>query len=121
MTILGRRKNIGWRTRMTAPIKVVLTGAAGKISYSLLFRIAKGDVFGPSKKVDLTLLELEHSIPKCEGLVMELEDCAFPTLANVRYTADINKAMDGVEWAILVGAVPRHQGMERADLLEING
>lgn len=102
-------------------IKLVITGAAGQIGYALLFRIASGQMFGPHTKIDLTMLELEHSLPACEGLVMELEDCAFPLLSTVSFTSDINQAMTGAEWVLLVGAVPRQAGMERADLLEING
>lgn len=102
-------------------IKVAITGAAGQIGYALLFRIASGQMFGPDKKVDLHLLELEQAMPALEGVAMELNDCAFPLLNNIVMTPDLNVAMDGVNWALLVGAVPRKQGMERSDLLQING
>jgi len=102
-------------------VKVAITGAAGQIGYALLFRIASGQMFGPETEVDLHLLELEPALPALEGVAMELDDCAFPLLKNIVCTADQNAAMSGVNWALLVGAVPRKQGMERADLLEING
>jgi len=102
-------------------VKVAITGAAGQIGYALLFRIASGQMFGPETEVDLHLLELEPALPALEGVAMELDDCAFPLLKNIVCTADQNEAMNGVNWALLVGAVPRKQGMERADLLEING
>ncbi len=102
-------------------IKVAITGAAGQIGYALLFRIASGQMFGPDKKVDLHLLELEQAMPALEGVAMELNDCAFPLLGNIVMTSDLNEAMKGVNWSLLVGAVPRKQGMERSDLLQING
>jgi malate dehydrogenase len=102
-------------------IKVAVTGAAGQIGYALLFRIASGQMFGPETTVDLHLLELEHALPALGGVRMELEDCAFPLLRQVICTADLNEAMTSVNWALLVGAVPRKAGMERADLLKING
>jgi malate dehydrogenase len=102
-------------------VRVAVTGAAGQIGYALLFRIASGQMFGPKVDVELNLLELEQAMPALEGVVMELEDCAFPLLKAIRYTSDINQAMEGVNWALLVGSVPRKQGMERSDLLEING
>lgn len=102
-------------------VRVAVTGAAGQIGYALLFRIASGQMFGPNVDVELNLLELEQAIPALEGVVMELEDCAFPLLKRIDYTSDINEAMNGVNWALLVGSVPRKQGMERADLLQING
>lgn len=106
---------------MTKQVRVAITGAAGQIGYALLFRIASGQMFGPDVKVSLNCLELEAALPALSGVVMELEDCAFPLLNDIVMTADLNTAMDGVNWAILVGAVPRKAGMERADLLEING
>jgi len=106
---------------MTNRVKVAVTGAAGQIGYALLFRIASGQVFGQDTVVDLNLLELEVALPALNGVVMELEDCAFPTLGNVVTTADVNVAMQGVNYAVLVGAVPRKAGMERGDLLAING
>ena len=102
-------------------VRVAITGAAGQIGYALLFRIASGQMFGANTEVELNLLELEAALPSLEGVAMELDDCAFPLLKRVVCTADMNKAMDGVNWALLVGSVPRKQGMERADLLEING
>ncbi len=102
-------------------VKVAITGAAGQIGYALLFRIASGQMFGPNVEVDLHLLELEPALPALQGVAMELQDCAFPLLKNIVCTSDLNVAMNGVNWAVLVGAVPRKQGMERSDLLTING
>lgn len=102
-------------------IKIAVTGAAGQIAYSLLFRIISGEVFGKDTMVDLHLLEVEAAYPKLEGLRMELEDCASPLLNKVIYTADANAAMRDVNWALLVGAAPRKAGMQRAELLKING
>lgn len=106
---------------MKKRVKVALTGAAGQIGYAMIFRIASGQMFGPETEVDLHLLELEQALPSLRGVAMELDDCAFPLLKNVRCTADVNEAMRDVNWAVLVGAVPRKDGMERADLLKING
>lgn len=102
-------------------IKVCVTGAAGQIGYALLFRIANGDMFGYTTEVELHMLELEPAMSALEGVAMELQDCAFPLLKNMVLTSDINVAMNGVNFAVLVGAVPRKAGMERADLLKING
>jgi malate dehydrogenase len=102
-------------------VKVAITGAAGQIGYALVFRIASGQMFGPSTTVDLQLLELEAALPALEGVSMELEDCAFPLLTNVIRTSDPDEAFEGASWALLVGAVPRKAGMERKDLLTING
>jgi malate dehydrogenase len=102
-------------------VKVAVTGAAGQIGYALLFRIASGQVFGDDTIVDLQLLELEAALPALNGVKLELDDCAFPTLGNVVTTSDMNVAFKDVDWALLVGSVPRKQGMERADLLKING
>jgi malate dehydrogenase len=102
-------------------VKVAVTGAAGQIGYALLFRIASGQMFGPRTTVDLQLLELQAALPALEGVNMELEDCAFPLLRRVVRTADANEAFAGANWALLVGAVPRKAGMERKDLLNING
>jgi len=102
-------------------VKVAVTGAAGQIGYALIFRIASGQMFGPDTTVDLHLLELEAALPSLEGVRMELIDCAFPLLNNIVCTSDLNVAMKDVNWAILVGAVPRKAGMERSDLLKING
>jgi malate dehydrogenase len=102
-------------------VRVAVTGAAGQIGYALLFRIASGQMFGPNTEIELNLLELEPALQALEGVAMELDDCAFPLLKRIVCTADLNKAMDGVNWALLVGSVPRKQGMERSDLLQING
>jgi malate dehydrogenase len=102
-------------------VRVAVTGAAGQIGYALLFRIASGQMFGPNTEVELNLLELEAALPSLEGVAMELDDCAFPLLKRIVCTSDMSKAMDGVNWALLVGSVPRKQGMERSDLLKING
>ena len=106
---------------MGKAVKIAVTGAAGQIGYALLFRIASGQVFGADTPVDLHLIEIEPGLPALRGVAMELEDCAFSTLNNVVLTADANEGMRGVNWAVLVGAVPRKKGMERGDLLEING
>ncbi len=101
-------------------VRVVVSGAAGQIGYALLFRIASGQMFGDAD-VELNLLELENALPALHGVAMELDDCAFPRLKRIVCTSDLNQAMDGVNWALLVGSVPRKQGMERSDLLKING
>lgn len=103
------------------PFKVAVTGAAGQIGYSLLFRLASGGLLGPDRPIELRLLEIEPALKALEGVVMELDDCAFPTLAGVRIGADPNTIFDGVNLALLVGARPRGPGMERGDLLEANG
>ena len=105
----------------TTPVKVAVTGAAGQIGYSLLFRIASGALLGPNTPVELRLLEITPALKVLEGVVMELEDCAFPTLAKVEIGDDANTIFDGVNHALLVGARPRGAGMERGDLLEANG
>ena len=102
-------------------VRVAVTGAAGQIGYALLFRIAAGEAFGPETPVALQLLELEAAMPALDGVRMELEDCAFPLLDEVVTTSDTDAAFAGVNWALLVGAVPRKEGMERKDLLSING
>ena len=102
-------------------VRVAVTGAAGQIGYALLFRLASGQAFGPDTKVLLRLLELEPALPGLEGVRMELDDCAFPLLEGVVATSDTNEAFQGANWALLVGAVPRREGMERNDLLSING
>ena len=106
---------------MTKRIKVAITGAAGQIGYALIFRVASGQMFGPDTEVELSLLELEQALPSLTGVAMELEDCAFPLLKSVTTTSDVNVAMKDVNWAVLVGSVPRKEGMERSDLLKING
>ena len=102
-------------------VRVAITGAAGQIGYAALFRIASGQMFGHDVDVELNLLELEAALPSLEGVAMELDDCAFPLLKRIVCTSDLNQAMDGVNWALLIGSVPRKQGMERSDLLQING
>jgi len=102
-------------------IKAAVTGAAGQIGYALLFRIASGQMFGPKVDVHLSLLELEQAIPALEGVVMELDDCAFSQLKSTSISHDPNTAFKDIDWALLVGSVPRKDGMERADLLKING
>ena len=102
-------------------VKVAITGAAGQIGYALLFRIASGQMFGAESDVELHLLELEPALPALKGVALELDDCAFPLLKKIVCTSDVNEAMRDVNWAVLVGAVPRKEGMERSDLLKING
>ncbi|HEX7172081.1 MAG TPA: malate dehydrogenase [Candidatus Limnocylindria bacterium] len=104
-----------------SPVTVAVTGAAGQIGYALLFRIAAGQMFGPETPVRLRLLELEAALPALDGVRMELDDCAFPLLGEVLCTSDTDDAFRGANWALLVGAVPRREGMERKDLLGING
>ena len=106
---------------MTTPVKVAVTGAAGQIGYSLLFRIASGALLGPDTPVQLRLLEITPAIKALEGVVMELDDCAFSTLDSVEIGDDAQQIFDGVNLALLVGARPRTKGMERGDLLEANG
>jgi malate dehydrogenase len=106
---------------MKSPIKIAVTGAAGQIGYSLLPRIASGGTFGPDQPVELRLIEIPPALKPLEGVVMELHDCAFPLLHNVIATSDLSEGFRGVNWALLVGSVPRRAGMERKDLLGING
>src|SRR5437588_10859364 len=106
---------------MTSPIKVAVTGAAGQIGYSLVFRIASGAMFGPEQPVALSLIEISNALGALEGVVMELHDCAFPLLKSITPTADLDEGFREVNWALLVGSVPRKAGMERKDLLGING
>lgn len=106
---------------MKKRVKIAVSGAAGQIGYALIFRIASGQMLGPETEIELQLLELEQALPSLRGVAMELEDCAFPLLKNVVCTSDVNHAMRDVNWALLVGSVPRKEGMERADLLKING
>jgi malate dehydrogenase len=114
---IGRHRKL----MSVAPIRVAVTGAAGQIGYSLLFRIASGGMFGPNQPVILHLLEIEPALPALQGVVMELDDCAFPLVEGVVPTANLDEGFRGVHWALLVGSVPRKQGMERKDLLGING
>jgi malate dehydrogenase len=103
------------------PVHVTVTGAAGQIGYSLLFRIASGQLLGPDQPIVLRLLEIEPAMQSLQGVVMELDDCAFPLLAGIEPTSDLKTAFDGTSWALLVGSIPRKAGMERNDLLTING
>jgi malate dehydrogenase len=102
-------------------IKVAVTGAAGQIGYALLFRIASGQMFGADQPVELQLLELERSLPALHGIAMELDDCAFPLLEKIICTSQLAEVMQDVNWVILVGSMPRKEGMERSDLLKVNG
>ena len=106
---------------MSTPVKVAVTGAAGQIGYSLLFRLASGSLLGRDTPIELRLLEITPALKALEGVVMELDDCAFPTLAGVEIGDDPEKVFDGVNAAMLVGAMPRKEGMDRADLLAANG
>jgi malate dehydrogenase len=106
---------------MTTPVHVTVTGAAGQIGYSLLFRIASGQMLGPDTPIVLHLLEIEPAMKSLEGVVMELDDCAFPLLNDIEATSDLNNAFRNTNWALLVGSVPRKAGMERGDLLKVNG
>ena len=108
---------------MKSPVRVAVTGAAGQICYSLLFRIAAGEMFGPDQPVKLQLLEIpvEKAMKALEGVAMELDDCAFPLLAGMDLTDDPNKGFKDADWCLLVGSKPRGPGMERADLLKDNG
>jgi malate dehydrogenase len=106
---------------MKSPIRVAVTGAAGQIGYSLLFRIASGSMFGPDQPVILHLIEVEAALPALGGVVMELQDCAFPLLKGVTPTSSLDAGFKDVNWALLVGSVPRKADMERKDLLGING
>ena len=104
-----------------APVHVTVTGAAGQIGYALLFRIASGQLLGEDQPVVLRLLEIEPALPSLNGVCMELDDCAFPLLAGIEPTSDLKTAFDGSSWALLVGSIPRKAGMERGDLLNVNG
>ena len=106
---------------MKAPITVSVTGAAGQIGYALLFRIASGSVFGPDQPINLRLIEIEPGMAALEGVMMELDDCAFPLLNSMHGTSDLDEGFKDANWSLLVGSVPRKAGMERKDLLGING
>ncbi len=106
---------------MKTPVRVAVTGAAGQIGYSLLFRIASGSMLGPDQPVALSLLEITPALGALEGVMMELDDCAFPLLAGIEGTDDAKAAFAGANYGLLVGSVPRKEGMERSDLLKING
>src|SRR6202158_827467 len=103
------------------PVHVTVTGAAGQIGYALLFRIASGQMFGPPQPIVLRMLEIEPAMKALEGVAMELDDCAFPLLSDMVLTHKTEEAFDGTSWALLVGSVPRKAGMERGDLLAVNG
>jgi malate dehydrogenase len=106
---------------MNSPIKIAVTGAAGQIGYALLFRIASGAMFGPEQPIALHLIEIPNALGALDGVVMELHDCAFPLLKAIVPTADLDEGFRDANWALLVGSVPRKAGMERKDLLGING
>lgn len=106
---------------MKKPIKIAVTGAAGQIAYSLIFRIASGAMFGLDQPISLNLIEIPLAMDALKGVGMELEDCAFPLLKEVRYTSDIDEGFKDVNWALLIGSFPRKEGMERKDLLGLNG
>ncbi len=106
---------------MKKTIKVAVTGAAGQIGYSLLFRIASGEVFGADQPVEINLLELPAALKAAEGTAMEINDCAFPTVTGINIYDNENQAFDGIHWALLVGSKPRGPGMERNDLIRDNG
>jgi malate dehydrogenase len=106
---------------MTQPIRVAVTGAGGQIGYALIFRVASGALFGPDQKVALSLLEIPQALPSLHGTLMEMEDCAFPLLADVRATDKADEAFRDADWVILVGGLPRKEGMSRADLILANG
>jgi len=103
------------------PVHVTVTGAAGQIGYALVFRIAAGELLGPDQPIVLRMLEIEPAMKSLEGVAMELDDCAFPLLSGMVLTSQAEEAFDGCNWALLVGSVPRKAGMERGDLLSING
>lgn len=106
---------------MKSPVRIAVTGAAGQIGYALLFRLASGAMLGADQPVILQLLEITPALGALDGVVMELNDCAFPTLAGVVTTDDANVAFKNADYAFLVGAMPRKDGMERSDLLTANG
>src|ERR1700682_2694724 len=103
------------------PVHATVTGAAAQIGYALLFRIASGQMFGPDQPIVLRMLEIEPAMKALEGVAMELDDCAFPLLSDMVLTHKTEEAFDGTSWALLVGSVPRKAGMERGDLLAVNG
>ncbi|MGZ6046225.1 MAG: malate dehydrogenase, partial [Isosphaeraceae bacterium] len=103
------------------PVHVTVTGAAGQIGYALVFRIASGQLLGPNQPVVLRMLEIEPAMKSLEGVAMELDDCAFPLLSDMVLTSNTEEAFDGASWALLVGSIPRKAGMERGDLLSVNG
>ncbi len=106
---------------MTQPIRIAVTGAGGQIGYALIFRLASGAVFGPDRPISLRLLEITPALPALAGTIMELDDCAFPLLADVRASDKAEVAFEGADWVIFVGGMPRKEGMSRADLIRANG
>ncbi len=106
---------------MTEPIRIAVTGAGGQIGYALIFRLASGAVFGPDQPISLRLLEITPALPALTGTIMELDDCAFPLLADVRASDKAEVAFEGADWVIFVGGMPRKEGMSRADLIRANG
>ena len=106
---------------MSQPIRIAVTGAGGQIGYALIFRIASGGLFGPDRPVSLGLLEVPQALPSLKGTIMEMQDCAFPLLAGVTATDDPREAFRDADWVILVGGLPRKEGMSRADLIRANG
>src|SRR3954453_22199025 len=106
---------------MSDIVRVAVTGAAGQVAYAMLARLASGEIFGPQTKVILQLLEIAPALPNLEGVAMELDDCGYPTLQDIVCTDDPARAFRDCNWALLVGSFPRKQGMERKDLLGING
>src|SRR5438270_3903855 len=106
---------------MKSPLKLAVTGAAGQIGYSLVFRIASGEMFGWDQPLTLHLIEIPNALGALDGVVMELHDCAFPLLQSIVPTADLDEGFRDINWALLVGSIPRKAGMERKDLLGING
>lgn len=103
------------------PVHITVSGAAGQVGYALVFRIASGQLLGPDTPIVLRMLDIEPALPAMEGVAMELDDCAFPLLSDIVLTADAEEAFDGASWALLVGAMPRKEGMERGELLAANG
>ena len=106
---------------MTNRVKVAVTGGAGQIGYAILFRIASGQMFGPETEVELQLLELPQALGALEGVKMELDDCAFPLLKNITCSDKMEEAFKDANWIVAIGSVPRKAGMERSDLLKVNG
>lgn len=108
-------------THARQPVHVAVTGAAGQVAYALLYRVASGQLLGPNTPIVLRLMDIEPAMPALGGVAMELDDCAFPLLRDVVLTSSFDEVFDGASWALLVGAFPRKQGMERGDLLAVNG
>jgi malate dehydrogenase len=117
----ARQDQTGKDVMKKEKLRVAVTGAAGNLGYDLLFRIASGQMFGEKTEMDLSLLEVKEALPALAGIVMELEDCAIPLIRSVTQTANSEEAFQGADWAILIGSLPRKAGMERKDLLQVNG